>query len=191
MLQAQKKGTWAIYRGNLLELSLQHEDVCVCSVNHVWLSVTPWTVIHQAALSMEFSRREHWSRLKFPPPGDLPDPGIELMSLAFPALTGGFFFLNHWAIWEAQHEDGGRVKMSTADREEICVWYEVSFFNFWGTACYLVLLPVMDSSEQQNTKWEIGSDQDNMNYGHQWLKYWLMFWKLWSATEILKWVETW
>ena len=31
MLQAQKKGTWAIYRGNLLELSLQHEDVCVLS----------------------------------------------------------------------------------------------------------------------------------------------------------------
>ena len=38
---------------------------------------TPWTVAHQAPLSMVFSRQEHWSVLPFPPPGDLPDPGIE------------------------------------------------------------------------------------------------------------------
>ena len=36
-----------------------------------------WTVAHQAPLSMEFSRQEYWSRLPFPSPGDLPDPGIE------------------------------------------------------------------------------------------------------------------
>ena len=52
---------------------------------------TPWTVAHQALLSMEFSRQEYWSRLPFPPPEDLPNPGIELASLAFPVLTGGFF----------------------------------------------------------------------------------------------------
>ena len=34
-------------------------------------------VAHQAVLSMEFSRQEYWSGLPFPPPGDLPDPGIE------------------------------------------------------------------------------------------------------------------
>ena len=49
-------------------------------------SLTPWTVAHQAPLSMEFSRQEYWSGLTCPPPGDLPDPGIEptlsLMSLA-------------------------------------------------------------------------------------------------------------
>ena len=39
-------------------------------------------------MSMEFSRQEYWSGLPFPPPGDLPDPGIEPMS---PALAGGFF----------------------------------------------------------------------------------------------------
>ena len=39
-------------------------------------SLTPWTVAHQAPLSMEFSRQEYWSGLPFPPPGDLPDPGI-------------------------------------------------------------------------------------------------------------------
>ena len=41
---------------------------------------TPWTVTHQAPLSMEFSRQEYWSGLPFPSPGDLPDPGIEGVS---------------------------------------------------------------------------------------------------------------
>ena len=39
--------------------------------------MTPWTVAHQAPLSIWFSRQEHWSGLPFPSPGDLPDPGIE------------------------------------------------------------------------------------------------------------------
>ena len=38
---------------------------------------TPWTVARQAPLSMGFSRQEYWSGVPFPPPGDLPDPGIE------------------------------------------------------------------------------------------------------------------
>ena len=42
----------------------------------VRLFVMPWTVVHQAPLSMEFSRQEHWSGLPSPPPGDLPDPRI-------------------------------------------------------------------------------------------------------------------
>ena len=45
----------------------------------------------QTALSVEFSRQEYWSRLPFPPPEDLPDPGIEPKSLVSPALVGGFF----------------------------------------------------------------------------------------------------
>ena len=62
--------------------------MCVCaqSLSLVQLFVTPWTVIHQAPLSMEFSRQEPWIGLPFPPPGDLPDPRIELMSPASPAL---------------------------------------------------------------------------------------------------------
>ena len=47
------------------------------SLNHVWLFVTPWTVAHQAPLSMEFSRQAYWSGLPFPTPGDLPNPGTE------------------------------------------------------------------------------------------------------------------
>ena len=42
--------------------------------------MTPWTVAHQAPLSMDFSRREYWSGLPFPSLGDLPKPGIELRS---------------------------------------------------------------------------------------------------------------
>ena len=40
-------------------------------------SVIPWTVGHQAPLSMGFSRQEYWSGLPFPSPGDLPETGIE------------------------------------------------------------------------------------------------------------------
>jgi len=39
--------------------------------------ITPWTIAHQAALSMGFPRQEYWNGLLFPSPGDLPDPGIE------------------------------------------------------------------------------------------------------------------
>ena len=47
--------------------------------------VTPWTISHQAPLSMGFSRQEYWSGLSLPPSGDLPNPGIEPASLASPA----------------------------------------------------------------------------------------------------------
>ena len=47
--------------------------------------VTPWTVAHQAPLSMGFSRQEYWSGFLFPFPGDLPNPGIEPKSPALQA----------------------------------------------------------------------------------------------------------
>ena len=53
--------------------------------------MTAGIVAHQAPLSMEFSRQEYWSGLSFPTSGDLPNPGIEPMSLVSPALAGGFF----------------------------------------------------------------------------------------------------
>ena len=55
------------------------------SLSCVPLFVTPWTIAHQALLSMELSRQEYWSRLPFPSPGDLPNPGTEFRS---PALQG-------------------------------------------------------------------------------------------------------
>ena len=69
--------------------------LCVCAESlQSCLSVTPWTVAHQAPLSMGFSRQEYWSGLPCPPPGDLPDPGIKCMYLMPPALAGGFFTTN-------------------------------------------------------------------------------------------------
>ena len=65
-------------------------------ISRVQLSVTPWTVTLQASLSMGFSRQEYWSGLPCPPPGDLPNPGIELESLISPALAGEFFTANTW-----------------------------------------------------------------------------------------------
>ena len=74
--------------------------MCVLSrFSHVQLFATPWTVAHQAPLSMGFSRREYWSGLPFLPPGDLPDPGIQSASLTSPASAGRFFITG--GTWEA------------------------------------------------------------------------------------------
>ena len=78
---------------------------CACMLHHfsrVQLSATLWTVARQAPLFMGFSRQEYWSGLPCPPPGDLPDPGIEptsLASLASLSLAGGFFTI--WVTREA------------------------------------------------------------------------------------------
>ena len=48
---------------------------------------TTWTIACQAPLSMRFHKQVYWSRLPFPSPADLPDPGIKPVSLA---LAGGF-----------------------------------------------------------------------------------------------------
>ena len=69
-------------------------------VNCVWLFVTQWTVAHRAPLSVGFSRQEYWSGLPCPPPGDLPDSGIELVSLMSPSLAGGFFTTSDTWVWE-------------------------------------------------------------------------------------------
>ena len=63
--------------------------LCCCIVTKSCpILATPWTVAPQASLSMRFSRQEYWSRLPFASPGDLPDSGIKLASLA---LAGRFF----------------------------------------------------------------------------------------------------
>ena len=65
--------------------------LCAQLLSHAWLLATPWTVAHQAPLSMGFPRQQYWSGLPFPSSGDLPDPGIEPTSPASPALAGRFF----------------------------------------------------------------------------------------------------
>ena len=80
------------------------EFLCVYYVPSCFSCVRPfttlWTVACQAALSMGFSRQEYWSRLSCPPPGDLPDPRMEPMSLMSCALAGRFFPTSaRWASW--------------------------------------------------------------------------------------------
>ena len=76
-----------------------HIYVCISCFNCVQLCVTPWTVAHQASLSMAFSRQEYWSRLPCPPPEGLPNPGTEPKSLTSPADG----FLTTSPTWEAQY----------------------------------------------------------------------------------------
>ena len=99
---------------------------CMLSLfSHVWLFATPWTVAHQAPLSMGFSRQEYWSGLPCPPPGDLPDPGIKPTSPESLALQ----------------EDSLPGKPVGGDREGLFflpwIWadlVEVPFQDFWAEA---------------------------------------------------------
>ena len=72
-------------------------------LNHfscVQLFATAWTVACQALLPMGFSRKKkYWKVLPWPPPGDVPNPGIKTESLRSPALAGRFFTTS--ATWEA------------------------------------------------------------------------------------------
>ena len=69
--------------------------VCVCVRAHmprrVQLFLAPWTVAHQAPLSMGFFKQEYYSGLAFSSPGNLPDAGIEPTPPASPAMAGRFF----------------------------------------------------------------------------------------------------
>ena len=62
----------------------------------VRLFATPWTTAHQAPLSMGFPRQESCSGLPFSSPGDLPDSGIETVSLVAPPLATGFDYCTTW-----------------------------------------------------------------------------------------------
>ena len=73
---------------------------------------TPWTVAHQAPLSMEFSRQEDWRGLSFPSPGDLSNPGTEPASPASPALAGGVCQVTNCTTWEVPIVSGANKELS-------------------------------------------------------------------------------
>ena len=60
------------------------------------------TVTHHVPLSMGFPRQEYWSELPFPPPGDIPDPGMEPIS---PALQADSLPLSHF-LWGSSWKEG-------------------------------------------------------------------------------------
>ena len=105
-----------VFLGSLTRSSLSHSFASKCHLkSKVRMRVcmhaqslqscptlcSPMDCTHQAALSTGFFRQEYWSGLPSPSPGDLPDPRIELASLASPALAGRFFTTS--ALWEAPH----------------------------------------------------------------------------------------
>ena len=109
--------------------------------SRVWLFMTLWIVACQTPLSMGFSRQEYWSRLSCPPPGDIPDPGMETPSLA--SLIAGRFF---------SAEPPGKPTWfyrSTTTQEEAFsnLWSlpemswsnELAWHNHWAQYFYLLL----------------------------------------------------
>ena len=84
------------FRCKLIHIDGVREDAVLSRVR---LFANPRTVAHQAPLSTGFPRQEYLSGVPFPPPGDLPNPEIELISVQSPALTGGFFTTS--TTWEA------------------------------------------------------------------------------------------
>ena len=79
---------------------------------------------------MGFSRQEYWSGLPFPPPGELPDPGIELASLMSPALAGGFFTTS--TTWEAL----------AGEWIHVCIWLSHSAIHLKITTLLIGYIPV-------------------------------------------------
>ena len=90
-------------------------------LSHVRLFSTPWTVAHQAPLSMGFPKQEYWSRLPFPPPGNLPDPGIETASAALKADSSPQSHQGN--PQNSMDYDNNSGKPSTKKKEEV----------LWGT----------------------------------------------------------
>ena len=99
---------WFSYHKLMMSLSVLHQvnvwaytwtknHLFYISVSHSVMSdpVTPWTVAHQAPLSMEFPRQEYWSGLPFPSPRDLPDPEMEPRS---PALQADSLPAELWVL---------------------------------------------------------------------------------------------
>ena len=82
-----------------LELKTSLLLLLLSRLSRVRLFVKLWNVVCHAPLTMGFSRQEYWNGLSCPPPGDIPNPGIEPMSLMSPALEGRFFATS--TNWEA------------------------------------------------------------------------------------------
>ena len=117
--------------------------VCVCVCAHVCHAVlncfscvqffvTLWAVDCQSPLSMGFSRHKYQSGWPCPPPGDLPDPGIEPSSLMSSALAGGFFTTS--TTWEAYiytHVFGSRISLPFISHTKQRFILDLAFFQLW------------------------------------------------------------
>jgi len=109
-----------------LRFSLERAHVCAWSLSHVLLFAVPWTIVHQASVSMKFSRQEYWSGLPFPPPRVSSQPRDWTCVSCI-----GRWILYHWGTWKAQK--GPRL-----------IWIQCSFpaktklSSYFETNCMLV-----------------------------------------------------
>ena len=93
----------------LYSLSMGSRDTEVVELSaQTWID-SACVLSRQAPLSMRFYWQEYWSGLPFPPPGDLPDPGIEPTSPASPALEADSYY---WVTGEAQVENEVKVNIA-------------------------------------------------------------------------------
>ena len=115
--------------------------VCTCTHSVVSDSVTPRSVAHQAPLSMGFPRQEYWNWLPFPPPGDLPNPGIKPASPVSLALAGRF--ITTASSGKLQIVITAEKLISTIDL--VCKWLCCSIISFLlGMVCsafYFIRFP--------------------------------------------------
>ena len=89
----------ATFYSSLGKKHIRHPQVvCCCLDAKPCLMLCPRTEACQAPPSMRLPKQEDWGGLPSPPPGDLPDLGIEPASLVSPALAGGFLTTSHWFI---------------------------------------------------------------------------------------------
>ena len=96
--------------------------------SHVRLFATPWTVAHQAPLSMGFPRQEYWSGFPFLPPGDLPDPGMEL-AISYVSCIG------RWGLYQ-------------------CITWEAHYYDkqyLWSVDCVWATMPNMYITSQKSS----------------------------------------
>ena len=115
-------------------------DDAVCVLSRAWL-FSPTDCMQQSTRLLcpwQFSRKEYWSGLPFPTPGDLPNPQIEPLSPASPALAGRFFTTN--ANREALLYMAS-LKFKFQEKRYLCVCVCVCYFcllSIWSSACHVV-----------------------------------------------------
>ena len=111
--------------------------MCVCirahthaqSLSHVRLFATSWTIDHQAPPSIGFPRQEYWSGLPLPSPGDLPDPGIKLISPARVCCVG------RQILYRLSHLRSPAL-IECVEKKHSCCSFKLSLVK--GATCFLL-----------------------------------------------------
>ena len=109
--------------------SCVHNDSHVCAMlshfSRVQLFATPWTVACQVPLSIRFSRQEYWTGLPFPPPGDLPNPGIEPTSVTSTCIDRKIFYPYYHQGNQIAKSDTGLFSVSKQVKKGFLLWADL------------------------------------------------------------------